>query len=81
MKDIPWGNNQNLKESQFYNRKREIITIKSILDTTKDETSSDILLTGIRGVGKTVFLRKIQRNGKRILNNIHGFLPSRNIQT
>ncbi len=61
MKDIPWGNNQNLKESQFYNRKREIITIKSILDTTKDETPPDILLTGIRGVGKTVFLRKIQK--------------------
>ena len=62
MKDIPWGNNQNLNEKQFYNRKRELITLESILDTTKNETPPDILLTGIRGVGKTVFLKKIKKD-------------------
>lgn len=61
---IPWGNNQNLTEEQFYNRKSELNFMKSILKTTKDGTPPTILLTGIRGVGKTVFLRKIQRDLK-----------------
>ena len=61
MTDLPWGNNQNLTDEEFYNRESELINIKNILHSTSQGYAPDLLLTGIRGVGKTVFLKKLKR--------------------
>ncbi len=62
MTDLPWGNNQNLTDEEFYNRESELINIKNILHSTSQGHAPDLLLTGIRGVGKTVFLKKLKRD-------------------
>ena len=61
MNNIPWGNNENLDDDQFFNRSIELTHLKQMLMTTENETPPNILLTGIRGVGKTVFLKKIKK--------------------
>ena len=61
MSNLPWGNNQNLTDDEFYNRDYELNNIKSLLETTSQGHAPDILLTGIRGVGKTVLLQKMKR--------------------
>ena len=61
MADLPWGNNQNLTDEEFYNRESELVNIKNILHSTSQGHAPDLLLTGIRGVGKTVFLKKLKR--------------------
>ena len=61
MTDLPWGNNQNLTDEEFYNRKGELINLKNILQSTSQGHAPILLLTGIRGVGKTVFLKKLKR--------------------
>ena len=61
MTDLPWGTNQNLTDEEFYNRKSELINIKNLLQSTGQGHAPDLLLTGIRGVGKTVFLKKLKR--------------------
>ncbi len=61
MNRLPWGNNENLDNDQFFNRSIELNHLKQMLLTTKNETPPNILLTGIRGVGKTVFLKKIKK--------------------
>ena len=61
MSDIPWGNNENLDKNQFFNRSIELTHLKQILRTTENETPPNILLTGTRGIGKTVFLKKIKK--------------------
>lgn len=65
MTDLPWENNQNLTDEEFYNRKNELVNIKNILHSTSQGHAPDLLLTGTRGVGKTVFLKKL----KMELNN------------
>ena len=60
MKKLPWGTRNKLSDDEFYGRSNELITIKSILYTTEYANAPEILLTGIRGVGKTVFLNKIK---------------------
>ena len=61
MTDLPWGNNQNLTDDEFYNRENELHNIKNLLDSTSKGHAPDLLLTEIRGVGKTVFLKKLKR--------------------
>lgn len=61
MTDLPWGNTQNLTDDKFYNRESELINLKNILHSTSQGHAPDLLLTGIRGVGKTVFLKKLKR--------------------
>lgn len=61
MNTLPWGNNQNLTDDEFYNRRWELDNIKTFLVTTANGNAPKMLLTGIRGVGKTVFLKKIKR--------------------
>ena len=61
MNALPWGTNQNLTDDEFYNRKWELDTINTFLETTSNGNAPKMLLTGIRGVGKTVFLKKIKR--------------------
>ena len=58
---IPWGTRENLREDEFYNRVAEIDNLKSLLNTTSNGNAPQILLTGLRGVGKTVFLKKIKK--------------------
>lgn len=60
MNELPWGNSQYLNKEEFYNRTTEISNIKNLLNSTKESNAPDILLTGIRGVGKTVFLKRIK---------------------
>lgn len=65
MNTLPWGTNQNLTDEEFYNRRWELDNIKTFLETTANGNAPKMLLTGMRGVGKTVFLKKV----KRELNN------------
>ena len=58
---IPWGTRENLREDEFYNRVAETDNLKSLLNTTSNGNAPQILLTGLRGVGKTVFLKKIKK--------------------
>ncbi len=58
---IPWGTRENLSEEEFYNRVAELDNLKSLLNTTANGNAPQILLTGLRGVGKTVFLKKIKK--------------------
>ncbi len=62
MNTLPWGTNQNLTDEEFYNRYWELNNIKTFLETTEKGNAPKMLLTGIRGVGKTVFLKKIKRD-------------------
>ena len=50
----------NLTETQFYNRADEINMMSSLLGSTEFNSSPTILLTGIRGVGKTALIKKIK---------------------
>ena len=55
------GDKNELSDEEFYNRENEISTLLSLLGETQHNNAPNILLTGIRGVGKTVFLRKLKR--------------------
>lgn len=59
---IPWGTRENLEIDEFYNRKRELNNLKNLLETTSTGNAPQILLTGVRGVGKTVFLKRIKKD-------------------
>lgn len=62
MGNLPLGNDTDLDDSQFYNRKEEISFISDNLELTKKGSTPTILLTGIRGVGKTALMKKLKRN-------------------
>lgn len=59
MAKIPLGNDVDLDDSQFYNRVNDISFLINHLKTTEYGSSPVILLTGIRGVGKTVLMKKL----------------------
>ncbi|MDR3063229.1 MAG: ATP-binding protein [Methanobrevibacter sp.] len=61
MNELPWGNDAELNDNQFYNRTEEISLLKRLLETTGEHTSPAMLISGIRGVGKTVLLKKIKK--------------------
>ncbi|MDR3063273.1 MAG: ATP-binding protein [Methanobrevibacter sp.] len=58
---LPWGNNTQLSGGEFYNRKNEIEILKSLLNTTSTGSPPAIIMPGIRGVGKSVLLKKIKK--------------------
>ena len=58
---LPMPDKQNLSDEEFYNRTAELDNLIQLLDSTKNGNAPDLLVTGVRGVGKTVFLRKIKR--------------------
>ena len=60
MDEIASITDTNLTETQFYNRADEINMLSSLLGTTEFNSSPTILLTGIRGVGKTALIKKIK---------------------
>ena len=61
MSNLPWGNSKILTDEEFFNRTREISNLTKLLESTSESNAPDILLTGIRGVGKTVLLNKIKQ--------------------
>jgi len=67
MDDIAWGTDAELTDEQFYNRGEEILWIKNILETTSKGSPPTIMLVGIRGVGKTVLIKKIKKSLKVII--------------
>lgn len=58
--DIAWGTDSNLDDSQFYNRTDDLEFIGNLLDTTQRGSAPTILLTGLRGVGKTALINKLK---------------------
>ena len=60
MDEISSITDTNLTETQFYNRADEINMLSSLLGSTEFNSSPTILLTGIRGVGKTALIKKIK---------------------
>jgi len=62
MNELAWGTNTDLNNKQFYNRNEDIKFISDLLKSSQYGTSPSILLTGIRGVGKSALLKKIQKN-------------------
>lgn len=62
MENIAWGTDAELTDQQFYNREQEITVLKSLLESKG--SSPTIMVTGIRGIGKTVLLKKIRKELK-----------------
>lgn len=61
MPNLPWGTSKVLTDEEFFNRTQEISNLTNLLHSTSENNAPDILVTGIRGVGKTVLLNKIKR--------------------
>jgi len=60
MDEIASITDTNLTETQFYNRIDEINMLSNLLKSTEFNSPPTILLTGIRGVGKTALIKKIK---------------------
>ena len=61
MPNLPWGTSKILTDEEFFNRTQEISNLTNLLNSTSENNAPDILVTGIRGVGKTVLLNKIKQ--------------------
>ena len=61
---IAWGTENNLDDTLFYNRKEDLNFLTSILDSSQYGSTPTILLTGIRGVGKTALMNKLKNDFK-----------------
>ena len=61
MSNLPWGTSKFLTDEEFFNRTQEINNLTNLLNSTGENNAPDILVTGIRGVGKTVLLNKIKQ--------------------
>lgn len=55
---LPLGIPSDL-DKYFYNREKELITLKSFLNTLNYDVANQILVTGHRGVGKSFLLKKL----------------------
>lgn len=64
MKQLSWGNDGYLNDYEFYNRTEDLNLLTNLLDTTQYGSSPMILLTGIRRVGKTVLIKKLEEEFK-----------------
>ena len=62
MASLPLGKDNDLDDSQFYNRVDEISFISDNLELAKKGSTPTILLTGIRGVGKTALMKKLKKD-------------------
>ncbi|MBE6494365.1 MAG: hypothetical protein E7Z84_07140 [Methanosphaera stadtmanae] len=62
MNELAWGTNNDLNDNQFYNRVEDIGFISDLLKSSQYGTSPSILITGIKGVGKSALMKKIQKN-------------------
>ncbi len=61
MSNLPWGNSKILTDDEFFNRTQEISNLTNLLKSTAENNAPNILVTGIRGVGKTVLLNRIKQ--------------------
>ena len=61
MSNLPWANSKILTDDEFFNRTWETSNLTKLLQSTSESNAPDILVTGIRGVGKTVLLNKIKQ--------------------
>lgn len=61
MTSLPLGNDNDLDDAQFYNRVDEISFLSDNLELTKKGSTPTILLTGIRGVGKSALMKKLKK--------------------
>lgn len=59
--NIAWGTDNELTDAEFFNRIDDINLLSNLLKTSQNGSTPTILLTGIRGVGKTALLKKIKR--------------------
>jgi len=57
---IACGTENNLDDTLFYNRKEDLEFLTNILDSSQYGSTPTILLTGIRGVGKTALMNKLK---------------------
>ena len=62
MNRLAWGTNNDLNDNQFYNRAEDIKFISNLLKSSQYGTSPSILITGIRGVGKSALMKKYKKN-------------------
>lgn len=62
MTSLPLGNDNDLDDTQFYNRVDEISFLSDNLELTKKGSTPTILLTGIRGVEKSALMKKLKKN-------------------
>ena len=62
MATLPLGNDNDLDDTQFYNRTEEISFLSDNLELTEKGSTPTILLTGIRGVGKSALMKKLKKN-------------------
>lgn len=62
MMEIAWGTDSNLNDSQFYDRIDDVEFLSNLLDSSQYGSTPTILLTGLRGVGKTALLKKLKNN-------------------
>ena len=62
MSSLPLGNDNDLDDAQFYNRTEEISFLSDNLELTEKGSTPTILLTGIRGVGKSALMKKLKKN-------------------
>lgn len=62
MTSLALGNDNDLDDAQFYNRVDEISFLSDNLELTKKGSTPTILLTGIRGVGKSALMKKLKKN-------------------
>ena len=62
MSSLPLGNDNDLDDTQFYNRTEEISFLSDNLELTEKGSTPTILLTGIRGVGKSALMKKLKKN-------------------
>ncbi len=46
-------------DKYFYNREKDLITLKSFLNTLNHDVANQMLVTGYRGVGKSFLLKKL----------------------
>ena len=58
MPSLPLGVPSNL-DPYFYNREKELIILKSFLNTLNQNVANQIIVTGYRGVGKSYLLKKL----------------------
>ncbi|OED30400.1 ATP-binding protein [Methanosphaera sp. WGK6] len=58
---IAWGTDTELNDTEFYNRKNDIELLSNILNSSQYGSTPTILLTGIRGVGKTALIKKLKK--------------------
>ena len=48
MNELPWGTNNNLDDTKFYNRHEDIQFISNLLKNSQYGNSPSILITGLR---------------------------------